>query len=96
MRAAENRRWLLRATNDGITATVNPAGRVVFRADPYRLLSADVPYEYRRDVTVYTRFGDWFAWSCLIVGLLVVLFTSIRSLTVEPFTRAGSPERRRL
>jgi hypothetical protein len=24
MRAAENRRWILRATNDGITATIDP------------------------------------------------------------------------
>jgi apolipoprotein N-acyltransferase len=79
MRAAENRRWLLRATNDGITADIDPAGRVTFRADPYRLLSAYVPYEYRRDQTIYTRFGDWFAWSCLIVGLIVVLFVSIRA-----------------
>jgi apolipoprotein N-acyltransferase len=69
MRAAENRRWLLRATNDGITATVDPAGRVQFRADPYQLLSALVPFEYRTDMTVYTKFGDWFAWSCLAVGL---------------------------
>ena len=48
MRAAENRRWILRATNDGITADIDPAGRVTFRADPYRLLSADVPFEYRQ------------------------------------------------
>jgi methionine-S-sulfoxide reductase len=29
MRAAENARWIVRATNDGITAAVDPAGRVV-------------------------------------------------------------------
>jgi apolipoprotein N-acyltransferase len=72
MRAAENRRWILRATNDGITATVDPAGRVAFRAEPYQLLSALVPFEYRRDVTIYTKFGDWFAWGCLAAGLGVV------------------------
>ena len=31
MRAAENRRWILRSTNDGITAAIDPAGRVVER-----------------------------------------------------------------
>jgi apolipoprotein N-acyltransferase len=71
MRAAENRRWLLRATNDGITATVDPAGRVAFRADPYQLLSADVPFRYLSDKTPYTRFGDVFAWTCLICGLIL-------------------------
>ena len=39
MRAAENRRWILRATNDGITATIDPAGRVVYRAPPYQELA---------------------------------------------------------
>jgi apolipoprotein N-acyltransferase len=29
MRAAENRRWLLRSTNDGVTATIDPAGRLL-------------------------------------------------------------------
>ena len=28
MRAAENRRWILRSTNDGTTATIDPAGRL--------------------------------------------------------------------
>ena len=28
MRAAENRRWILRSTNDGITATIDSAGRL--------------------------------------------------------------------
>jgi apolipoprotein N-acyltransferase len=71
MRAAENRRWILRATNDGITATVNPAGRVVYRAPPYRELASDVTYRYSSQTTPYTRYGDWFAWSCLIAGFLL-------------------------
>ena len=35
MRAAENARWIVRATNDGITATVDPAGRVTERLQPF-------------------------------------------------------------
>jgi apolipoprotein N-acyltransferase len=77
MRAAENGRWLLRATNDGITATVDPAGRVAFRADSYQLLSADVPFRYLANVTIYTKYGDVFAWSCLVVSLALVLFAFI-------------------
>jgi apolipoprotein N-acyltransferase len=72
MRAAENRRWILRATNDGITATVDPAGRIVYRAPPYQMLAGDVTYRYLSSTTLYTRFGDWFAWMCLVFGLVIV------------------------
>jgi apolipoprotein N-acyltransferase len=72
MRAAENRRWILRATNDGITATVDPAGRIVYRAPPYQQLAADVTFQYSTNLTAYTRFGDWFAWSSLAVSLIAV------------------------
>lgn len=71
MRAAENRRWILRATNDGITVTVDPAGRIVYRAPPYKEISGDVSYQYLSNVTAYTRHGDWFAWNCLIAGLFL-------------------------
>ncbi len=69
MRAAENRRWIIRATNDGITAVVDPAGRIIFRAPPYQEISAEVSYRYELDETPYTRHGDWFAWGCLALAL---------------------------
>jgi apolipoprotein N-acyltransferase len=73
MRAAENRRWILRATNDGITATVDPAGRIIYRAPAGKELASAVTYRYATNVTPYTRYGDWFAWGCLGVGLAACL-----------------------
>ncbi len=69
MRAAENRRWILRATNDGITVSVDPAGRIVYRAPPYQEISSEMSYQDLSNVTPYTRNGDWFAWGCLICSL---------------------------
>jgi apolipoprotein N-acyltransferase len=69
MRAVENRRWILRATNDGITAMIDPAGRITQRFPAYREIGGDMQFNYLSDTTPYTRHGDWFAWSCLIVGL---------------------------
>jgi apolipoprotein N-acyltransferase len=87
MRAVENRRWLLRATNDGITAVVDPRGRVVKRIPEFVQTSALLPFDYVTEETPYTRYGDWFAWSCLTAGLLLAGFG---------ITSAGSLERRRL
>jgi apolipoprotein N-acyltransferase len=71
MRAAENRRWILRATNDGITVTVDPAGRIVYRAAPYQLLAGEVTYRNLSNLTPYTKHGDWFAGICLLHGLVI-------------------------
>jgi apolipoprotein N-acyltransferase len=71
MRAVENNRWLLRATNDGITAVIDPRGRIVQRIPEFVQTSALLPFGYIRAETSYTRHGDWFAWSCLAAGLIL-------------------------
>jgi len=77
MRAAENRRWIIRATNDGITATVDPAGRITERFAPYQQLAAPMRYSYVAAQSPYTRYGDWFAWSCLIAGLALAIASAL-------------------
>jgi apolipoprotein N-acyltransferase len=71
MRAAENARWLLRPTNDGISASIDPAGRVVREFPVEVLTTGRLPYSpaYPGDTTPYTRYGDWFAWMSLLSGL---------------------------
>jgi apolipoprotein N-acyltransferase len=76
MRAAENARWIVRATNDGITAAVDPSGRVTERLAPFTQLSATMHYGTSTNQTLYTRHGDWFAWSCLVIGILSCLTAS--------------------
>ncbi len=69
MRAVENRRFLIRSTNDGITAVIDPAGRVIRRFPPYAQLASPVNYGTVDATTFYTRHGDWFAWGCLVAGM---------------------------
>ena len=70
MRAAENRRWILRATNDGITAMIDPAGREIARLPLYTQTSAVFGYNSLTELTPYVRFGDWFAWACLAASVV--------------------------
>jgi apolipoprotein N-acyltransferase len=72
VRAVENRRWLLRCTNNGFTVAVDPYGRIVARIPTDIRGELDAPYDFRSGLTPYARFGDWFAWLCLIAsaGLL--------------------------
>ena len=75
MRAAENARWIVRATNNGVTAVADPAGRITQRFTEFEEAVGRVGFSYRKDLTVYSRFGDWFAWLCLCIAA-VALFAS--------------------
>ncbi|MGD0497495.1 MAG: apolipoprotein N-acyltransferase [Bryobacteraceae bacterium] len=70
MRAAENRRWILRATNDGITATIDSAGRVRGALPLWAQATSDTGFDYISEKTFYTRHGDWFGWLCAAAALL--------------------------
>jgi apolipoprotein N-acyltransferase len=75
VRAVENRRWLLRATNNGYSASVDPYGRYVARMAPDMRGQMDAPYDFRTNLTLYSRFGDWFSWLCVFVSLLLLAAT---------------------
>lgn len=73
MRAIENARWLLRTTNTGVTAAIDPEGRVVEKL-PRKVRTALVaPYALENATTFYTRHGDWLAYACAIISLGAIL-----------------------
>jgi len=73
MRAIENDRWLLAATNTGMTASIDPNGRIV-AATPRKVRTAlAAPYALRSGTTFYTRYGDWFAYLCAIISVGTVM-----------------------
>jgi apolipoprotein N-acyltransferase len=76
MRAIENNRWLLSATNTGVTASIDPYGRIVERLVRKERSALVAPYALTSVTTFYTRHGDWFAWLCAIIsaGALVTRF----------------------
>jgi len=75
VRAVENRRWLVRDTNSGITASIDPYGNVTRVMSRDARDSADLPYDFRTDLTLYTRWNDWFAWMCVAISAILVLLT---------------------
>lgn len=83
MRAVENARWLVRPTNNGFTVSIDPAGRIAAAAPPDQRLATRLPFAWRTAQTLYTRFGDWFAWSCLAAGLTAAAFRMRKSAEPE-------------
>ncbi len=70
VRAVENRRYLVRAANTGISAIVDPYGRVLARTKLMRSAVLRGSIHPRTGLTPYGRWGDVFAWACAILALL--------------------------
>ncbi|MGH9394147.1 MAG: apolipoprotein N-acyltransferase, partial [Terriglobales bacterium] len=68
VRAMENRRWLLRDTNDGLTAVIDPYGRITAALPRFRAAALDAGFSPETRLTFYTRHGDWLAWLCCLVA----------------------------
>ena len=75
MRAAENKRWIVRSTNNGITVLVDPAGRVIQQLPSFMETAARLPFTPISEVTLYAQYGDWFAWLCLLFAALALIYS---------------------
>jgi len=74
MRAIENHRWILRSTNTGVTAAIDPAGRVTVAAPRHVRTSLHAAFGYESDTTFYTAHGDLFAYACTLITLCALAF----------------------
>jgi len=81
-RAAENRRWLVRAANTGISAIVDPWGRVRAETplDVRTVLQGTI--EPRADRSPFARTGDIVGIACAI--LAVLLAAALRAAFLRP------------
>jgi apolipoprotein N-acyltransferase len=80
-RAVENRIPMVRCTNTGISCFIDPFGRIVDRITDADGRDIFIRGTLARTITttnektIYTRFGDWFAWLCLVVSAAALLST---------------------
>ena len=74
MRAIENRRWILRDTNTGVTSVIDPYGVVRQSIARHRVDTLAAQYGFNDERTFYTEHGDWFAYACEILSLVLVVW----------------------
>ena len=87
MRAIENDRWLLSATDTGVTAAIDPWGRIAAHIPRKERSTLVAAYSLTSVTTFYTRHGDWFSSACSIISL-VALFE--RFLLLKYYTKADT------
>ena len=75
MRAIENRRWILRDTNNGVTASIDPYGTVRQSIPRHQVDALPAQFGYSSEITFYTAHGDWLAELCAILSLVLIVWS---------------------
>lgn len=69
-RAVENRRYLLRSTNTGVTAVIDPRGVVELQSNLFTRGLMATGVSLFNGYTIYDRIGDIFAYLCALVIII--------------------------
>ena len=72
-RAIENRIWIARSANTGISALIAPSGEITQSGPIFETLQMSGRVGLGAEPTFYTRFGDLFAVACLLITLMLGL-----------------------
>ena len=78
VRAIENRRYVVRATNSGISAIIDPYGQLLQTTGLFQEAVLTAHFGVHGGLTFYTQFGDVFAWICVIIAVGAPLYGSMR------------------
>ncbi|MEN6519634.1 MAG: apolipoprotein N-acyltransferase [Armatimonadota bacterium] len=69
-RAVENRRYVARNAATGITSLISPTGEVIKSAGLGEKSVVRGKLSMIGGKTIYTKYGDWFAWLSMAIGLI--------------------------
>ena len=78
VRAVENRRWLLRDTNNGYTVSIDPYGRIAASLPTDVRSQLDAPFDFRSSRSLYVLLGDWLPWLSILISVALILAAFFR------------------
>jgi apolipoprotein N-acyltransferase len=69
LRAVESDRWLVRATNTGLSAVIAPQGQTQWKSLPKTQSTHIAHIERRTTQTLYVRYGNWLLPTLILISL---------------------------
>jgi apolipoprotein N-acyltransferase len=81
-RAVENRLYIIRAANTGISALIKPTGEIISQTGLFERTILDGTVTYLSQGTFYARYGDIFIYVCFIT-ITVIGLISLKRRSVD-------------
>lgn len=75
-RAVENRTYVIRAAQSGISLIVDPFGRVVNESKIFEQIILTGSVDIKKTETFYSKYGDVFSYLCLLIFLIALVLSS--------------------
>jgi Apolipoprotein N-acyltransferase len=72
-RAIENRKPLIRAANSGISGYIDSKGKIINKSKLFERVFLVETVHGNRKISFYTKYGDIFAYLCLVFSLIFVI-----------------------
>lgn len=90
-RSVENHLAFARAANTGISGFIDPFGRIIEASPLFTQSALQATIPVRQPHTFYSRYGDVFAYGCMIISLLLCLYGLFGTKGAEPDAIAATP-----
>jgi apolipoprotein N-acyltransferase len=80
LRAIENRKWIVRSANTGISAVINDRGEILEQTDWWVDAVINAKVQLNSKVTFYAQYGDFIGRIAGLLAGLMIALTVVRSL----------------
>ncbi len=80
LRAVENRRYLIRAASTGVSAVVDPSGRILTRSKIYETQKVVSYFSPEKNLSLYTLTGGYQRWFYLLLSLVMLILVLAKAL----------------
>jgi len=81
LRAIETRRWIARCGNTGISAIIDPSGKIVKETKWWEPSSLEGEVGLSDEITFFVRHGDFTGRVCVLMFILILLAAIVRKFT---------------
>lgn len=77
-RAIEHRVWVIRATNSGYSAVIDPTGRIVTQSELFKAQTLTAEVHPSTRASIFTQWGNWLTHAVLLWSLVLMIYVRSR------------------